>query len=78
MDFKKVKHKVGKKLAKAANDTNTDIKSRSINLPSQSVLQNKDGVAVNQRNLTLKVCERSSLDWFPSGAGSCPSPQAQL
>lgn len=55
VDFKRVKHKVGKKLPKAQNDTNTDVKSRAINLPNQSVLQDKDGAAVNQRNLTLKV-----------------------
>jgi pre-rRNA-processing protein IPI1 len=55
VDFRKVKHKVGKKLPKAQNDTNTDFKSRSINLPTQSLAQDKAGAAVSERNLTLKV-----------------------
>jgi pre-rRNA-processing protein IPI1 len=55
VDFRKVKHKVGKKLPKAQNDTNTDFKSRSINLSTQSIAQDKAGAAVSERNLTLKV-----------------------
>ena len=55
VDFKRVKHKVGKKLPKAQNDTNVDFKSKSINLPSQTVLEDRSGVAVNYQNLTLKV-----------------------
>lgn len=54
IDFKKAKHKVGKRLPKAQNATDTKFKSRSISLPSQTVGQDK-GVAVSQRNLTLKV-----------------------
>ena len=54
IDFKKAKHKVGKKLPKAANETRTDFQSRSINLSTQSVSKDKAG-AVSERNLTLKV-----------------------
>jgi pre-rRNA-processing protein IPI1 len=55
IDFKKAKHKVGKKLAKAANETRTDFQARSINLSTQSVARDKTGAAVSERNLTLKV-----------------------
>eukprot|EP00198_Chlamydomonas_reinhardtii_P001186 XP_001690521.1 predicted protein [Chlamydomonas reinhardtii] len=54
VDFKRVKHKVGKKLPKARNETNTDFTSKSINLPSQAVKEDRSGVAVNYQNLTLK------------------------
>ena len=56
VDFKKVKHKVGKKLPQAQNATDTTIKSRSISLPEQSITIDKTGIAVTHRNLTLKVC----------------------
>lgn len=56
VDFRKVKHKVGKKLPKAQNDTRTDFQARSINLPNQSITQDKAGAAVSERNLTIKVC----------------------
>lgn len=55
VDFRKVKHKVGKKLPKAQNETRTDFQARSINLPNQSITQDKTGAAVSERNLTLKV-----------------------
>jgi len=55
VDFRKVKHKVGKKLPKAQNETRTDFQSRSINLPNQSITLDKAGAAVSERNLTLKV-----------------------
>ncbi|KAG2448880.1 hypothetical protein HYH02_006229 [Chlamydomonas schloesseri] len=54
VDFKRVKHKVGKKLPRAKNETNTDFTSKSINLPSQAVKEDRSGVAVNYQNLTLK------------------------
>ncbi|GFR40155.1 hypothetical protein Agub_g711, partial [Astrephomene gubernaculifera] len=54
VDFKRVKHKVGKKLPKARNETDTDFTSRSINLPSQAVREDRSGIAVNYQNLTLK------------------------
>lgn len=55
VDFRRVKHKVGKKLPKAQNATDTNFKSRSINLPGQNVGEDKGGAAVSLRNLTLKV-----------------------
>lgn len=58
VDFRKVKHKVGKKLPKAQNETSTDFQARSINLPNQSITQDKAGAAVSERNLTLKVRRR--------------------
>lgn len=54
IDFKKARHKVGKKLPKAQNETNTDFKARSINLPDQNVGEDK-GTAVSSKNQTLKV-----------------------
>ncbi|KAG2501063.1 hypothetical protein HYH03_000882 [Edaphochlamys debaryana] len=54
VDFKRVKHKVGKKLPKAQNETNTDYTSKSIHLPSQAVREDRSGVATNYQNLTLK------------------------
>ena len=55
VDFKKVKHKVGKKLPKAQNETDASFKSHTINLPSQTVTADKDGVAINFQNLSLQV-----------------------
>ena len=55
VDFKRVKHKVGKKLPKAQNETDASFKSHTINLPSQSVQQDKDGIAVNFQNLSLQA-----------------------
>lgn len=67
VDFRKVKHKVGKKLPKAQNDTRTDFQARSINLPNQSITQDKAGAAVSARNLTIKVCvcvcDTQERDW---------------
>ncbi|KAJ7553074.1 hypothetical protein O6H91_06G083700 [Diphasiastrum complanatum] len=54
VDFRKVKHKVGRKLPPAQNVTKVEFKSKAIVLPGQSLLQNKDGCAVNQRRQTLK------------------------
>jgi hypothetical protein len=55
VDFKRVKAKVGKKLRKAQNETDVSFKSAVINLPSQSVQADKEGVAVNFQNLSLQV-----------------------
>jgi hypothetical protein len=63
IDFHKVKHKVGRKLKRAKNDTSVDFKSRAINLPSQSVGAEKSETAVSQRNLTLKVGHSSRAGW---------------
>lgn len=57
VDFKKRKIKVGKKLPKAQNETDTSFKAASINLPSQALREGGEegGAAVNCHNLTLKV-----------------------
>lgn len=54
IDFKRAKHKVGRKLPKAQNATDTNFKSRAITLPAQTVGDDK-GSAVTKRNLSLKV-----------------------
>lgn len=63
VDFKRVKHKVGKKLPKAQNETDASFKSHTINLPSQSVQQDKDGIAVNFQNLSLQAGWGWDLCW---------------
>ena len=55
IDFKKAKHKVGRKLPAAQNATDTTIVSRSITLPGQSVAADRGAAPVSQHNLTLKV-----------------------
>ena len=59
--FKRVRHKVGKKLPRAQNQTDTNFKSRSISMPEQSVGADKGGAAVTHRNLTLKVLRPAEL-----------------
>nr|CAB3484790.1 unnamed protein product [Digitaria exilis] len=54
VDFKKYKHKVGRKLPPPKNATNTEIKSKTIVLPEQSLATERAGVAVNKRGLTLR------------------------
>ena len=54
VDFKRVKHKVGKKVGKAQNETDTNVVSKSITLPEQSIAVDKGGAAVTHRNLSLK------------------------
>ncbi|XP_062167443.1 uncharacterized protein LOC133873715 isoform X1 [Alnus glutinosa] len=54
VDFKKIKRKIGRKLPPAKNATNTEIKSKAIILPEQSVASEKEGLAVNKKGLTLK------------------------
>ncbi|XP_059463584.1 uncharacterized protein LOC132192307 isoform X2 [Corylus avellana] len=54
VDFKKIKRKIGRKLPPANNATNTEIKSKAIILPEQSVASEKEGLAVNKKGLTLK------------------------
>eukprot|EP00250_Pteridium_aquilinum_P008212 c17769_g1_i1 orf=90-2927(+) len=54
VDFKRVKHKVGRKLAPASNVTKMEVKSKSIVLPGQSVAQDKEGLSINSRRQTLK------------------------
>ncbi|XP_028777518.1 uncharacterized protein LOC114734142 [Neltuma alba] len=54
VDFKKIKRKIGRKLPPPKNSTNTEIKSKAIILPEQSVASEKGGLAVNKKGLTLK------------------------
>ncbi|KAI8562907.1 hypothetical protein RHMOL_Rhmol03G0071900 [Rhododendron molle] len=54
VDFKKIKRKIGRKLPPPKNATNTEIKSKAIVLPEQSVASEKAGLAVSRKGLTLK------------------------
>ncbi|GAB4849228.1 hypothetical protein Ancab_004039 [Ancistrocladus abbreviatus] len=54
VDFKKIKRKIGRKLPPPKNATNTEIKSKAIILPEQSVVAEKAGLAVSNKGLTLK------------------------
>ncbi|CAL9106528.1 unnamed protein product [Musa acuminata var. zebrina] len=54
VDFKKIKHKIGRKLPPPRNATSTEIKSKAIVLPEQSVASERDGLAVNKKGLTLR------------------------
>ncbi|CAL9229381.1 unnamed protein product [Arabidopsis halleri] len=54
IDFKKIKRKLGRKLPPPNNATNTEIKSKAIILPEQSVAAEKSGVATSKKGLTLK------------------------
>ncbi|XP_021623442.1 testis-expressed protein 10 homolog isoform X2 [Manihot esculenta] len=54
VDFKKIKRKLGRKLPPPKKATNTEIKSKAIILPEQSVASEKTGLAVSKKGLTLK------------------------
>ncbi|RVW44552.1 hypothetical protein CK203_083105 [Vitis vinifera] len=54
VDFKKIKRKIGRKLPPPNNATSTEIKSKAIILPEQSVASEKAGLAVSKKGLTLK------------------------
>ncbi|KAF9690196.1 hypothetical protein SADUNF_Sadunf01G0170500 [Salix dunnii] len=54
IDFKKIKRKIGRKLPPPKNTTNTEIKSKVIVLPEQSVVSEKAGLALSKKGLTLK------------------------
>ncbi|XP_019055083.1 PREDICTED: testis-expressed sequence 10 protein homolog isoform X2 [Nelumbo nucifera] len=54
VDFKKIKRKIGRKLPPPKNATNTEIKSKAIILPEQSVASERAGLAVSKKGLTLK------------------------
>ncbi|KAK2986040.1 hypothetical protein RJ640_001901, partial [Escallonia rubra] len=54
VDFKKIRRKIGRKLPPPKNATNTEIKSKAIILPEQSVASEKAGLAVSKKGLTLK------------------------
>eukprot|EP00890_Picochlorum_soloecismus_P003035 jgi/Picsp_1/3732/NSC_06568-R1_protein len=54
IDFKRAKHKVGKKLPKADNETDTTIRSQKLILSEQSLAVDKTGHATTSRKSTLK------------------------
>ncbi|XP_058107248.1 uncharacterized protein LOC131250885 isoform X2 [Magnolia sinica] len=54
IDFKKIKRKIGRKLPPPKNATNTQVKSKAIVLPEQSVASERVGLAVSRKGLTLK------------------------
>ncbi|XP_024993388.1 uncharacterized protein LOC112527160 isoform X1 [Cynara cardunculus var. scolymus] len=54
VDFKKIKRKIGRKLPPPKNTTNTEVKSKAIILPEQSLVSEKAGLAVSKKGLTLK------------------------
>ncbi|WOL06988.1 testis-expressed sequence 10 protein isoform X2 [Canna indica] len=54
VDFKKIKRKIGRKLPPPKNATNTQIRSKAIVLPEQSVASEREGLAVNKKGLTLR------------------------
>ncbi|KAF9606386.1 hypothetical protein IFM89_025075 [Coptis chinensis] len=54
VDFKKYKRKLGRKLPPPKNATNTEIKSKAIILPEQSMASEREGLAVSKKGLTLK------------------------
>ncbi|PWA36422.1 ARM repeat superfamily protein [Artemisia annua] len=54
VDFKKIKRKIGRKLPPPKNATNTQVKSKAIVLPEQSLASDKAGLAVSKKGLTLK------------------------
>ncbi|KAI3970590.1 hypothetical protein MKX01_024237 [Papaver californicum] len=54
VDFKKFKRKIGRKLPPAKNATNTNIQSKAIILPEQSVASERFGLALSKKGLTLK------------------------
>ncbi|XP_010423350.1 PREDICTED: uncharacterized protein LOC104708471 [Camelina sativa] len=53
IDFKKIKRKLGRKLPPPKNATNTEVKSKAIILPEQSVAAEKSGFATSKKGLTL-------------------------
>ena len=54
IDFKKAKHKVGKKLPRAQNDTETEIKSGKLFLRESSIATDKSEFVTTSRNNTLR------------------------
>ncbi|KAM0913507.1 hypothetical protein ACQ4PT_012109 [Festuca glaucescens] len=65
VDFKKYKHKVGRKLPPPKNTTNTEIKSKMIVLPEQSMASERAGMAVNKRGLTLRELLQQTVHYNP-------------
>ncbi|XP_009374090.2 uncharacterized protein LOC103963034 isoform X3 [Pyrus x bretschneideri] len=65
IDFKKIRRKIGRKLPPPKNATNTEIKSKAIVLPEQSVASEKAGLAVNKKGLTLKELLQQTSHYNP-------------
>ncbi|XP_037478125.1 uncharacterized protein LOC119355427 [Triticum dicoccoides] len=65
VDFKKYKHKVGRKLPPPKNATNTEIKSKLIVLPEQTMASERAGMAVNKRGLTLRELLQQTVHYNP-------------
>lgn len=65
IDFKRAKAKVGKKLPKADNATDTAFTARSIALPNQSLTADKSDQVVTQRNLSLTELLGQSTHYSP-------------
>ncbi|KAM0827977.1 hypothetical protein ACQ4PT_067848 [Festuca glaucescens] len=65
VDFKKYKHKVGRKLPPPKNTTNTEIKFKMIVLPEQSMASERAGMAVNKRGLTLRELLQQTVHYNP-------------
>ncbi|CAH2073868.1 unnamed protein product, partial [Thlaspi arvense] len=60
IDFKKIKRKLGRKLPPPKNATNTEIKSKAIILPEQSLAAEKSGFATSKKGLTLQELLRQT------------------
>ena len=74
IDFKRAKLKVGKKLPKARNATDTSFKAQSIALPGQDALtQDRSCLATSDRNLTLKVGGQIDADTASTCRQQCSS-----
>ncbi|KAJ3700007.1 hypothetical protein LUZ61_003712 [Rhynchospora tenuis] len=54
IDFKKVKRHVGRKLPPPKNATSTEIKSKAIVLPEQTMVADRTDMAVSKKGLTLR------------------------
>ncbi|WCJ34196.1 ARM repeat superfamily protein [Euphorbia peplus] len=65
VDFKKIKRKLGRKLPPPKNATNTEIKSKAIILPEQSVAADKSGLALSKKGLTLKELLQQTSHYSP-------------
>ncbi|KAM0866067.1 hypothetical protein ACQ4PT_042862 [Festuca glaucescens] len=65
VDFKKYKHKVGRKLPPPKNTTNTEIKSKMIVLPEQSMASERAGMAVNKRGLKRRELLQQTVHYNP-------------
>ncbi|XP_047312940.1 uncharacterized protein LOC124916254 [Impatiens glandulifera] len=65
VDFKKIKRKVGRKLPPPKNATNTEIKSKAIILPEQSIVSEKAGLAVSRKGLTMKELLQNTSHYNP-------------